>query len=370
MKRLALFFDGTWNRPSARTNVSRMHAALAGSGPDGVEQRSVYVQGVGTRWGEWLRGGVLGFGTAGNIRQGYEWLVQNYDDGDEIFLFGFSRGAFTARSLAGMIARCGLTDRRAPISAEEVYRRYQQGPKGHAPGARAVDIHFLGVWDTVGALGVPWGRIRGLSRSTIRFHNTNPSVRYRNMFHALAIDENRQAYAPTLWTAFSPKDVPLQLLREDQTLEQRWFTGAHSDVGGNRDDPSLARIPLAWLWARAQECGLHLEGSAPLEAGDHLLPVEDSFGSFLLGFYRITRLGRPFHRPIGRLPQATRKRPGWSHSLNETIDGSVFDRWRDDPDYRPANLVAWAARQGVDPATVQGATPAIATGELPQAGLS
>nr|WP_269329376.1 DUF2235 domain-containing protein [Kineosporia babensis] len=360
---MALFFDGTWNRPAARSNVSRMFAVTPGTGSDGIEQRSNYLPGVGTERFERLRGGIFGFGTARNIHQAYRWLVDNYDDGDQIFLFGFSRGAFTARSLAGLIACCGLLERGSATGVPEVYEQYRQGKRQLAPGARQVDIHFLGVWDTVGALGVPWGRIRGISRSTTRFHNTNPSVRYRNMFHALAIDEHREAYQATLWTAFRPEGQPLRPLRADQQLEQRWFVGAHSDVGGNRDDPSLARIPLAWLWAKAEQCGLDLAGPVPADPGDHLLPIQDSFGTFLLGFYRLTRLGRPFHRPIGRPPLATRTRSGWSHNLNETIDGSVFERWRTDANYRPANLVSWAGRLQVDPGELAGARSAESAAE-------
>ena len=358
MKRLAVFFDGTWNRPSARTSVCRLHELTADRDPEGVAQLTWYRPGVGTRWGEWLRGGVLGVGTSRNVRDAYAWLAANYDDGDHVFVFGFSRGAYSARSLAGMISRCGLLTRGARTGVDEVYRRYAAEDGRLVPGARRIDIHFVGVWDTVGALGVPWGRIRGLSRSTMLFHNTNPSARYRNMFQALAIDEHRAEYRPTLWTASQAEGVPLRPLEAGQTLEQRWFVGAHSDVGGHRQDPSLARLPLAWLWERAEECGLRFTAPVPLDGEEHLLPVSDSFGTFLHGLYRVARLNRRHHRTIGRGPVRTEGGDGLSHSLNETIDGSVFDRWREDGGYRPPNLAAWARRRRCDPAALRGTTPA------------
>jgi len=104
-KRLALFFDGTWNEPADHTNVRRLRLMLADRGTDGVLQESFYDEGVGTRWYDRLSGGAFGAGLSDNVRSGYRWLIERYDRGDEIFVFGFSRGAFTARSLAGLVAR-------------------------------------------------------------------------------------------------------------------------------------------------------------------------------------------------------------------------------------------------------------------------
>lgn len=113
-KRLALFLDGTWNTVSDNTNVWRMRALIAAQSADGAEQRAYYSTGLGTKFGERLRGGAFGRGINTAIISAYEWLSENYDDGDEIFIFGFSRGAYTARSLSGFIARCGLLHSGAP----------------------------------------------------------------------------------------------------------------------------------------------------------------------------------------------------------------------------------------------------------------
>ena len=108
MKRLALFLDGTWNEPGDNTNVWRLRSMVAARDAAGIEQRVYYDTGVGTRWYDRLRGGLLGKGLSTNIREAYQWLVEHYDEDDEIYVFGFSRGAFTARSLAGMISKCGI----------------------------------------------------------------------------------------------------------------------------------------------------------------------------------------------------------------------------------------------------------------------
>src|SRR6266481_2636671 len=120
-QRLALFFDGTWNTPEDNTNVWRLDLMLAQAGPDGVPQRKFYDPGVGTHWYDRLSGGAFGAGLSENVEQGYRWLMDNYNPGDEIYIFGFSRGAFTARSLAGVIARCGLLKPNAPISYAGLY---------------------------------------------------------------------------------------------------------------------------------------------------------------------------------------------------------------------------------------------------------
>jgi uncharacterized protein (DUF2235 family) len=354
VKRLVVYFDGTWNVPRALTNVHRLCEITAKADEAGVPQVKRYYRGVGTRRLEWLRGGVLGFGTARNIRDAYAWLARTYEDGDQVFVLGFSRGAFSARSLAGMIARCGLLRPDAATSVAEIYRRYAARDEVLAPDSRRIEIHFLGVWDTVGALGVPWGDVPGVSRSTTLFHDTSPSRWYRNMFHALAIDEHRGAYAPALWTAGDGGFT----LRPDQRLEQRWFAGSHTDVGGGRHEDAPARIPLAWLQERAAECGLAFTRRVTPGAGDHRLPLADSFATFLHGLYRILRRNRRHYRPIGL--RVVRTPAGRTRPLNETIDASVFDRWREDAGYRrrSRNLSGWARARGIEPATVHGTVPA------------
>lgn len=363
--RLVVFLDGTWNEPDDNTNVTRLKDLTI---DDGTDQIVKYVEGVGTRLTERIRGGAFGKGLSRNLREAYEWLVQHYRDGDEIFLFGFSRGAYTARTLAGMIARCGLLTPNASMTVPEVFERYREG-KAATPlhrlewkvrdgdslspddqrlvdSSRRVDIEFIGVWDTVGALGVPFGRIRGWSRSSFSFHNTYPSTLYKNMFHAVAIDEHRKAFDATLWTGFQEKGKEFEPLNDDQTLEQRWFVGDHGDVGGSG---SLALLPLRWIQENAAARGLTYTGLVEVPADTILTEHGDSFATFAFGLYRIIKLNRRHRRKIGRPPRKTSSKAGFSHTINETIDASVFERWRRDPAYRPRNLKKWARRNGVDP---------------------
>src|SRR5437867_5462888 len=126
-KRLAVFLDGTWNKPESNTNVWRLYLMLADRGEDGVPQKQYYDAGVGTYWFDRISGGWFGYGLSENIRSAYRWLIEHYNPGDEIFIFGFSRGAFTARSLTGVIARCGLLKPAAPMSFYQLYERYRKG---------------------------------------------------------------------------------------------------------------------------------------------------------------------------------------------------------------------------------------------------
>jgi uncharacterized protein (DUF2235 family) len=371
-----MFMDGTWNRPEANTNVWRCKLLVADEAADeaaeaeGRTRQVVYYrEGVGSKWYTRISGGAIGAGLGGNVVHAYGWLMEHYTEGDDVFLFGFSRGAFTARTLAGMIARCGLLHPGAPLSVGEVFRRYRDSKPGSAGAgqslleltwlpdeeksrlpqfdrwllahSRRIDIHFIGVWDTVGTLGIPVGAVRGLSKSN-QFHNTNPSVLYKNMYQALAIDEHRGPYGANLWTGFQPEGKELTMPKPDQKLEQRWFIGAHSNVGGGyRSDP-LALVPLAWLLTKAGECGLEFKRALPLTGDEHMAALRDSFKEFLKGAYRLIRLGRRHYRPIGAAPRPTKSRPGLSHNLEETIDKSVILRWQADSAYRPKNLSNWA----------------------------
>ncbi len=126
-KRLVVFLDGTTDTQSGNTNVWRLKALCASHDADGVEQKVFYSPGVGTTFGEEVRGDVFGYGIDDLVVAGYEWLVEHYEEKDEIFVFGFSRGAFAARSLSGFISRCGLIRLGAPLGVKQLYDRYRQG---------------------------------------------------------------------------------------------------------------------------------------------------------------------------------------------------------------------------------------------------
>ena len=173
-KRLALFLDGTWSKVGTNTNVWRLRCLCADIGTDGIDQRRYYEKGVSGFWG-----GGWGEGLSENVCQAYEWIMDNYDEGDAIFIFGFSRGAYTARSLAGFIAMYGLLKPGGPLGVSQLYDRYRKADTSRTiyklrggleditleekwvlKYSRETAIKMVGVWDTVGALGVPTQIIR------------------------------------------------------------------------------------------------------------------------------------------------------------------------------------------------------------------
>lgn len=269
---LIVFCDGTWNTPDqteaglpASTNVVKLRNALAAEDKGGEEQRVYYHPGVGTDGGWWDRiaGGGLGEGLDNNIMSGYNWLARNYEVGAKIWLFGFSRGAFTVRSLGGMISRCGLLktagmdEKTIWAAVEALFQNYRtpeasaklvkatkampfHGVKTGDAAKQSIPIHFIGVWDTVGALGVPNDMaLLNLIDDPAKhsFHNTSLSPIVANARHAIAIDEMRQSFTPTLWT--NVDDRP--------TVKQIWFPGVHGDVGGGYGRCDLSDGALKWM---------------------------------------------------------------------------------------------------------------------------
>jgi uncharacterized protein (DUF2235 family) len=370
-RRLALFLDGTWNTVSDNTNVWRMKSLCDAND----EQLVYYSAGVGTMFGQRLDGGMFGYGLDDEVIRAYEWLIDNYRPEDQLFIFGFSRGAFTARSLAGFISTCGLLEAGAPLSVAQLYDRYrkrnsvqvatirhlkQQDPKTLKTEERwmveysiAIPTWLVGVWDTVGALGVPFGHIKFISRSNYAFLDTDIHINDAHAYHAVAIDEHRKAFAPTLWQAKRkkvphPDDWPQPRLLA--AVEQRWFIGAHANVGGGCTDDLLAQIPLRWLMTKAACHGLTFKKQVVVDGDEAASSISDSYREFAYGIYH--HVSRSFHREIAVTPAEVSADEVYG-TINETIDGSVFDRWRADPKYRPTNLVDWAKKYAADPATLR-----------------
>jgi uncharacterized protein (DUF2235 family) len=366
-KRIALFLDGTWNTVENNTNVWRLKS-LCATDPSQV---SYYSAGVGTQFGDRLRGGLLGWGLDEEVILAYEWLVENYNAGDRIYLFGFSRGAFTARSLSGAISKCGLLKPGAPISLTQLYDRYRKGSAVHTirelqnipddklsmediwlrKYSMPIPVWFQGVWDTVGALGVPFGDMPILSRSNYAFLEVDLRINNDWSYHALAIDEHREAFAPTLWVKNVTNGVPTFPPRPLDQVEQRWFVGAHADVGGGYANGLLAQVPLTWLMQKAQLRGLTFKNTVTIDGDENKAAIHDSFAEMTDGLYRIVKFWRPYYREIGADP--VKIADTTTTTINETIDASVFDRWHADPTYRPANVAAWARRRKVDMATLK-----------------
>ena len=222
---------------------------------------TVYYE-AGIQWRDWRSTWdvMAGKGTNRLIRRAYGVLASRYRPGDQIVLVGYSRGAFAARSLAGVIDRVGLLSANdATVSnIRTAYRHYEAGATSESAAAfrkaycvENVEIEAVAVWDTVKALGICWPIIWRWMEAKHQFHNHALGDVVRNGFHALALDERRQAYAPVLWDS-----------RPDWTgsIEQVWFKGTHGDIGGQLSGREharpLANIPLVWMLERLEMCGV------------------------------------------------------------------------------------------------------------------
>ena len=217
--------------------------------------------------------------------------------------------------------------------------------------AQPAKVKVVGVWDTVGSVGVAAGNIPGISRSTFDYLQTGLRIHIENGYHALAIDEHRNDFAPTLWDIHTTNKSSelVQRMRPLANVEQRWFVGAHANVGGGHDTDTLAQAPLRWIMKKAELHGLAFRSEVDLDGDASTSKVIDSYQAFGSGWYAL--VSPVLNRVIGRDPEI---RADGSHAnVNETIDATVFERWRTDTKYRPENLMEWARRKQVDPAQLR-----------------
>lgn len=249
--------------PGRETNVGLTYRLLLDL-PDEAPVTVYYEPGIQWRGLRRAHEVLAGIGINRQIRRAYLFLARNYRPGDRVVLMGYSRGGYAARSLAGLIDRMGLL-RAAQIDAEtlrRVYTAYREAPEGRdAQALKAarcharVDIAFLGVYDTVRALGIRWPILWRFAPEPHPYHShaLGPSTRIAR--HALALDETREIYAPVLWDV-SPERAASGAVR------QMWFRGSHGDVGGQLDGftPArpLANIALVWMLGEAEAAGLPL----------------------------------------------------------------------------------------------------------------
>jgi uncharacterized protein (DUF2235 family) len=286
-KNIVLCSDGTGNRDikGRGTNVFKLFEAVDlnehRTNPTLDQQLAYYDDGVGTRGNTFLRalGGAAGYGLKRNVKDLYRALSRVYDVGDRIYLFGFSRGAFTARTLAGLIGTCGIVKgeslatthvlREAVEAAYVAYRsRYgslltnvARRQRGGADSQRAIEefqrtypvhtnvrIEFIGVWDTVDAVGLPFALSGLVNRFVYQFKFPTQTLgsHVARAFHALSIDDARQAFEPVLWVGPDPR------------IEQVWFAGAHSNVGGGYPKQGMSLVALDWMLSHAAAHGLRL----------------------------------------------------------------------------------------------------------------
>lgn len=323
--------DGTWNHPGqtdadpvdAKEVVTQSNVLstwegltdrdLASAGGHGAhaalwkgEGEALYLCGVGSAGTVLQRTweGSTGTGTSERVMEGWAFLAERVQEGDRIHLFGFSRGAYAARSLAGFLDFAGLpaTPRAVP-QAEllELFAAYRDRQPAPNPGTRrAVSVAFVGVFDTVGALA--------FGRTFNAFHRINPG-KVDHVAHALALDELRDAFAPSFW------DAPAGAAT---AVKERWFAGAHTNVGGGYEDAGLSTLAWLWMWSQAKARGLDFAPSRwPMpQVPNPLGELRDSFTEFWKG---IPLLGDLMRRH--RLAQKARRlRPG------QRVRGSVLER--------------------------------------------
>jgi uncharacterized protein (DUF2235 family) len=336
MKRLVICSDGTWNTPSQMdrgdrtpSNIVKIARTVLPQDAAGVPQVVFYDPGVGNgNWLERLTGGAFGKGLSQNVQDNYHFLLHNFVPGDEIYCFGFSRGAYTARSTAGLIRKCGLLRKehawRVP-EAYDLYRNSAEGPDSDASIRFRTEfsvetrIWFIGVFDTVGALGIPISFLRRFTKHRYEFHDVELSRSVRYAYHAVAIDERRSQFAPTLWNT-KPE--------EDQVVEQVWFPGVHSNIGGGYQDSGLSDIALLWMIEKAKAAGLAFDDAhlARLAAPNPRGELRDS----RTGFFKWLR---QVWRPIGEQERG-----------QESVHESAFVRRAADLEYHPPNLEQFAMR--------------------------
>jgi uncharacterized protein (DUF2235 family) len=301
-KNIIICSDGTGNTAikGRGTNVFKIFEAADLNGhrydPRLVPQVAIYDDGVGTESFKPLKllAGATGYGLGRNVRQLYKELCRIYDPGDRIFLFGFSRGAFTVRTLAGLICTCGIINARAgsQSSAEvfeqtvrKAYRAYRsryrtvvmewlRGKPSGEPAARFkaefahpgdARIAFIGVWDTVDAVGLPVHLSDFVNAFIYRFKfpDRRLSGQVERACHALAIDDERHSFHPLLW------DEQARSQNDGQKIEQVWFAGAHSNVGGGYPKQGMSLVALGWMMQKARDAGLRFVASDRASYGDH-----------------------------------------------------------------------------------------------------
>jgi uncharacterized protein (DUF2235 family) len=358
VKRLVVLFDGTWNRPDDEekiTNVVKLQRVILDADAQGVRQLVHYVVGIATEdLGPRLTF-AIGLGVGDRVRRGYAFLCESYEEGDEIYIVGFSRGAFQARSLAGLIALTGIARAHDEKTIADVWDCYEQNKLKPEPARldalRAaarypVRIKCVAVWDTVGLLGIPLLR-KGALKELLGFHDTRLSPLVDVGLHALAIDEPRGPFAPTFWTIDKGATLP-----EGQIVEQVWFPGSHANVGGGIKDCALSDIALLWMAERInQTTGLAIDlqrlrsSTKPDPLGELLSPTSD-------GLYRVShvfpfvRLIDQNRKGISRWRRAlfgnwrTSLAPAGQVVVNESIHDSAVARFRKRAPLRRGNAVA------------------------------
>ncbi|MFT4087230.1 MAG: DUF2235 domain-containing protein [Gordonia sp. (in: high G+C Gram-positive bacteria)] len=371
MKNLVVCCDGTWKRADDVnvSNIERIARSVSAQTRDGTPQVVYYSAGVGTggSTAERILGGAFGLGLDSAIVDAYRFLALNYSPGDHIYVFGFSRGGYTARSLIGMISAVGLltSDGVADGLLSEAMSLYRDPPSGADRGRviskfavapsphdrqrtfRAachrrseVTIKFLGVFDTVGALGVP-----GMVRSKYRFHNVRLTPMVQTARQALALAERRRIFAPCLWGG------------QHQDMKQMWFDGVHTDVGGGYAQSAIADASLAWMVQQACRHGLgvDVERIRPSLRADPFCVHDSMTLGYRIGNAIGSLRGSGNEREAPKSPNAQTGPDmfvlGWRHPAPMVDDGRAYDVRIARPAFKHLDRAAmgWPANPNVLP---------------------
>jgi uncharacterized protein (DUF2235 family) len=356
-RRFIILLDGTWNEGTGEkvpTNIAHLRdLVLPKAGPEKqpVTQQIYYDAGVGTD-GSWFKrawDGATGGGLEETVRAAYRFLSLNFVPGLEIYVFGFSRGAFSARSLVGYVHAAGLLKPEHCNAETEgrAWNFYRTPKRKRFPAEKLgldklcqpedqVRIACLGVFDTVGSRGIPLSAMRFFNARKYGFHDTNLSSIADYAFHALALDEHRWPFGATLWS----KSFHVN----NKSVEQVWFPGVHTDVGGGgQENRRLSNIPLTWIIKRIQDCGLGLAFDE-----ERLKKVQEERDATFASYGnpgRFWRLSRrwPRLRVISQTrPAGSRRRfsslPRYAEPMREALHWSVFERLKEYDGYEPDNL--------------------------------
>jgi uncharacterized protein (DUF2235 family) len=387
MKRIVFCFDGTWNALNADTptNVVLTAASIERQARDGVVQIIHYDEGVGTGRLEKMSGGVFGVGLVDNVREAYRFLIFNYDPGDQIYVFGFSRGAFSARTFIGLVRHVGPLSRLHAARIDEALGLYEQRLKGadwasgkmrrfradyaaavcigdddeswrcqNVPGyamgtAPKLKIRYLGIWDTVAALGLPAALpLSGWLNRGHDFHDPSLTDFVENARHAVAIDERRSTFPATLCGDLAELNAATGKAPDapDAPYQEKWFPGVHGAVGGGGDIRGLSDGALNWVLKGAKLTGLKLDVT---------------HGSRVHGFkpdpyVPLINVAKPEPSLLQKL---ARDRPGPEHLWQ--LSTAAIWRWKNDPSYRPKTLANVAAALDALELPAAAATPTMAT---------
>ena len=266
-RNIVICCDGTNNqyKHGENTNVYRLYSSLVRD----ENQIIFYDPGIGAvgaynamtsclSWLQRIMGLAFGYGLRKNVFEAYAFLMQNYQKGDNVFFYGFSRGAYTVRVLAGMIKKIGLLYPDNQNMLDEAFRlfgvkdNWRESAGFKRSFGRECPIHFLGLWDTVSSVGSIW------SPKTFPYTARNNAV--KNVRHAMAIDEKRAFFRQNLWNETKTF--------KGQDIRQVWFAGVHSDVGGGylEQESGLAKISLEWMLVESKEFGLRVDYMAAQKA--------------------------------------------------------------------------------------------------------